>query len=120
MAHGFDLGHCFGGWFWAHGTWFAQGLSVTLHLPQHLEASWRLVPTVGGPLEATSSTSTPTFGDLGPYYADVDRASSLRGLSWGYLMYCRWAMYLILLFYWKLSFPLLVLGVLVDFIIILF
>lgn len=32
----------------------------------------RLAPSLGRPLEAASMSSTPTFGDLGPSYADVD------------------------------------------------
>lgn len=34
-----------------------------------------------GRLEAMSSSSNPTFGDLSPYFADVDRVHPLEGPS---------------------------------------
>lgn len=99
---GFALAHCFGQWFGfvdGIGSWFG---GVTLHIPNPFETSAQTWRAFGDHFIIINTTLEASI-------ADVDRVPFLRGLFMGYLMYLRWTMYLILLFYWRISFSLLVL-----------
>lgn len=62
---------------------FGPHMSMTLHLSTTLEGFLESIAQLGGHIIVIN----PYFGDLNPYYVDVDKAFLLRGLLVDYLMY---------------------------------